>query len=124
MATRIETAEARWLRLIQIIEEMGFQASWREPGVPKTYHTRDYWLGVGSAYITLRDGYTSIDVRISDHAQMAGGGMRYDPLVGSHYRAGESDVSIHPGSPVTLRNVRRYIAEAIERRRREDELDD
>lgn len=112
----------RWERLIGIIEDMGFVEDWRaEKGVRWTYSTRGEWLGEGSEYITLRDREddVAIDVRISDHAPVEGGGMRYDSLVGSHYRAGDSDVSIHPGSEVTLRNVRRYIEAALERARQE-----
>lgn len=128
MATRIDRAEARWNRLIAIIEEMGSVRafSWEEAlrlsrDGGRAYYTRDWWLGVGSAYIKLRDGYDTVEVRISDHAQKNGGGMRYSSLLDDYDRAGESDVSIHPGSGVTLRNVRRHIEAAFERARLEDE---
>ena len=128
MAATWQKAEQRWNRLIAIIEEMGFvrTSSWEEAlrlsrsGV-RAYYTRDGWLGVGSAYIKLREGYDTVEVRISDHAQRPGGGMRYSPLLDDYDRAGESDVSIHPGSGVTLRNVRRHIEAAFERARLEDE---
>ena len=117
-------ANERWERLIEIVEAMGFVEDWRNPGARRTYRLGREWLGVGSSYLTLSDGQATITVRISDHAPKAGGGMRYDPLVGSHYRAGDADVSIHPGSGVTLRNLRRHIEAALERARLELEAED
>lgn len=129
MATRM-TATQRWERLLEIIEEMGAERAptWEEAirmarRGRRAYWTEHYWYGVGSSYVSLTDGDATIKVRISDHAPVEGGGMRYDPLVGSHYRAGDSDVSIHPGSPVTLRNVRRHIEAALDRARQELEAE-
>src|SRR5690606_5531147 len=113
-------ANERWERLIEIVEAMGFVEAFRAAGTERTYRRGRDWYGVGSSYLTLTDGDATIKVRISDHAPVEGGGMRYDPLVGSHYRAGDSDVSIHPGSEVTLRNVRRHIEAALERAREEE----
>jgi len=90
----------------------------------RVYWTRHHWLGVGSAYVTVLDADTRITVRLSDHAQRPGGGLRYSAALDDYDRAGEADVSIHPGSPVTLRTVRRHIEAAVERARREDEEED
>lgn len=117
-------AHKRWERLIEIVEAMGFVEAWRAAGTERTYSRGRDWYGVGSSYLTLSDGEATIKVRMSDHAPVEGGGMRYDPLVGSHYRAGDPDVSIHPGSPVTLRNVRRHIETALARARQELEAED
>lgn len=131
MATRAERAAARWNRLIQIIEAMGFvrEHSWDAAFFGsrrgrRTYWTNHQWVGVSSAYITLFDGDTSIQIRMSDHAPKPGGGMRYSPVMDDYQRAGEADVSIHPGSPVTLRNVWRQIEAALERARQESDEDD
>src|SRR5690606_15031137 len=76
------------------------------------------------SYVTVLDGDTRITVRLSDHAQRPGGGLRYSATLDDYARAGEADVSIHPGSPVTLRNVRRHIEAALERARQELEAED
>src|SRR5690606_23757279 len=117
-------ANRRWERLIEIVEAMGFVEGFRAAGTERTYRRGREWLGVGSSYLTLSDGEVTIKVRMSEHAPVEGGGLRYDPLVGSHYRAGDADVSIHPGSPVTLRNVRRHIEAALERAPQEIEAED
>lgn len=131
MATRIERAEARWERLLQILEEMGYVREHTWDGAlqaarhgRRVYWTRHHWLGVGSAYVTVLDEDTWITVRMSDHKQKPGGGMRYSAVLDDYDRAGEADVSIHPGSPVTLRTVRRHIEAALERARLEDEQED
>src|SRR5690606_36343630 len=116
-------ANRRWERLIEIVEAMGFVEGFRAAGTERTYRRGREWLGVGSSYLTLSDGEVTIKVRMSEHAPVEGGGLRYDPLVGSH-RAGDADVSIHPGSPVTLRNVRRHIEAALERAQQELEAED
>src|SRR5690606_18595784 len=77
-----------------------------------------------SSYVTVLDADTRITVRLSDHPQRPGGGLRYSAVLDDYDRAGESDVSIHPGSGVTLRNVRRHIAAALERARQELEAED
>jgi hypothetical protein len=117
-------ANERWERLIEIIEAMGFVEDWRKPSAERTYRRGRDWYGVGSSYLTLSDGEVTITVRISDHAPKAGGGMRYSAILDDYDRAGEADVSIHPGSEVTLRNVRRHIEAALERARRELEAED
>jgi len=131
MATRLARAEARWERLLQILEEMGYarEHTWdaalraARQG-RRVYWTRHHWLGVGSSYVTVLDGDARITVRLSDHAQRPGGGLRYSATLDDYDRAGEADVSIHPGSGVTLRNLRRHIEAALERARLELEAED
>ncbi|MFO7253778.1 MAG: hypothetical protein DIU60_023810, partial [Actinomycetes bacterium] len=130
MATRLARAEARWERLLQILEEMGYarEHTWDAAlraarHGRRVYWTRHHWLGVGSAYVTVLDADASVTVRLSDHAQRPGGGRRYSAVLDDYDRAGESDVSIHPGSGVTLRNVRRHIEAALERARQELEAE-
>src|SRR5690606_7960076 len=131
MATRLARAEARWERLLQILEEMGYARvhTWDDAVQAarhgrRVYWTRHHWLGVGSSYVTVLDADTRITVRLSDHPQRPGGGLRYSAVLDDYDRAGESDVSIHPGSGVTLRNVRRHIEAALERARQELEAED
>lgn len=126
--TRLGRAEARWERLLQILEEMGYarEYTWDDAVQAarhgrRVYWTRHHWLGVGSSYVTVLDADTRITVRMSDHAQRPGGGRRYSAVLDDYDRAGEADVSIHPGSGVTLRNVRRHIEAVLERARREEE---
>lgn len=131
MATRLGRAEARWERLLQILEEMGYARvhTWDDAVQAarqgrRVYWTRHHWLGVGSAYVTVLDADTRITVRLSDHPQRPGGGLRYSAALDDYDRAGEADVSIHPGSGVTLRTVRRHIEAALERARREEKEDE
>src|SRR5690606_4920692 len=131
MATRLARAEARWQRLLQILEEMGYAREHTWDGAlraaqqgRRVYWTRHHWLGVGSSYMTVLDGDTRITVRLSDHAQRPGGGLRYSATLDDYARAGEAAVSIHPGSGVTLRNLRRHIEAVLERARQELEAED
>jgi hypothetical protein len=117
----------RWNRLIAVLEGAGYAgrqlaASLRRPAPTKWLKTKDSWYGVGSAYLTVgtfdRDGYEAeITVRMSDHAQKAGGGLLYRESTGGFDQAGDSEVSIHPGSKVNLRNVvaevEKKLAEAV-----------
>ena len=112
----------RWLRLLEILEAAGYQdlefacAIGREP--TRWYETRDTWYGVGSAYVRVGMldslGYeVEITVRMFDYAPVAGGGLRYSNRSDDFERAGDADVSIHPGSRVTLRNVARVVGEKL-----------
>jgi hypothetical protein len=106
-------SDPRWHKLIEKIEAAGFERG-LGGDQPRTYQTRDEWWGHGSSYITLTDNErdAQVKVRISDHAPMDGGGMLHREGLG-HYRAGEAEVSIHPGSATTLRNVIAHIEAAL-----------
>jgi hypothetical protein len=110
----------RWNRLQEILEAVGYAdrqvARILHKATPARYYeTRHSWSGFGSAYLTVGAldslGYAAeITVRMSDHPPKTGGGMRYSERTGDFYRGGEAEVSIHPGSPITLRNVVAAVA--------------
>jgi hypothetical protein len=67
---------------------------------------RNWWYGYGSAYIniTVSTGDILI-IRISDHQPVSGrGGYYYHPSDGDSYHD-EADLSIHPHSGITLKNI-------------------
>jgi hypothetical protein len=106
--TRTERCIARWERLLARLESAGYvrDHGFGEPPV-RSYRTRDdVWYGVGSAYVYVCDEDTGaeVKVRMSDHAEVPGGGLRWHGEGIGHYRDGEADISLHPGSEVTLRN--------------------
>ena len=117
----------RWNRLIAVLGAAGYAdrqlaAALRRPAPTTWLETKDSWRGVGSAYLTLgmldRDGYEAeITVRMSDHTQKAGGGLLYRESTGEFDQDGDSEISIHPGSKVNLRNVaaeaKKKLAEAV-----------
>ncbi len=102
------TPKDRWWRAISLIE--------------KKYQVemlRD-WEGVGSAYAIVSDNEgNTLKVRISDHAQKDGGGLRWSDSTESFEPAGDADISIHPGSAVTLRNLASKVDEAMEKAKTE-----
>jgi hypothetical protein len=107
-------SDPRWHKLIEKIEAAGFVRDWGGDQ-PRTYQTHDEWWGYGSSYITLTDNErdAQVKVRISDHAPVRGGGLRWQGEDLGWWRAGEADVSIHPSSAVTLRNVIAHIEAAL-----------
>lgn len=79
------------------------------------------WNGTGSAYAMVRDGEgNTLKLRISDHAQTPGGGLRWSEAFQGFEPAGDADISIHPGSSVTLRNLLPKVAEAIQKVKAEE----